>query len=216
MDAQTFNNLAELANREFLFSLFGIPVNTTNEGIDHIDHNRKIALELKGAHTNRENTHYKVGVHQIYDYPKRFPGYSLYWAFMRYATHSAIVDISPEAVPHEIKERQIWLFDWKYIHTFTAFDESIHEAYGSDGMETLRNILTPGELDILDSATLKTHMHIPHREIYIRSNRKATLLLGDTEIILDTRTCGQLLEAHRQGPYKERKQEQLGLFDHLL
>lgn len=241
MKPNSFNTLAERLNREHLRDLFGIPLNQGSEGIDLIDHKKKIGIELKGAIArNGLSSHdfsFKIGVHQIYEYKKNLSGYTLYWAFVPFELEKPISEITPNSIEQAIGRREILLFDWNYIHTFTVFDDEIHECYGSNGFITPHiifglenpynkisqksenaqkaNFAATQESLFENLETKKTCkkkiLEIARKDLYIRPYGRTIIKTGQSSTIFcNIHDCKDLIDAY-QHPHmqmsRERQQE---------
>tara|TARA_Y100000034_G_C6893089_1_gene411287 strand:- start:1886 stop:2584 length:699 start_codon:yes stop_codon:yes gene_type:complete len=230
MDVNTFNKLAEQVNRDHLHSLFGLKSNRSSIGIDLIDPKRKVALELKGAirQNIQDNPQFKIGVHQIYKYPEDLKGYQLFWAFMSFELKKQISEITPDTIENSIGKREIWLFEWDYIHTFTAFDEEIYTTFGANGYNTLFRFLgfsnsstkkrkeRASDLQRILFEDLK-EIHPPQNlvvlqnQLHIRPDKISQIGINNSIIYFDVKYCNPLLEAYLDGPYKMDLPEQVNL-----
>lgn len=232
MDTNAFNTLAEVANREYFAWLFGTPLNRSSSGIDLIDNERKIAVELKSAVAkdglNRHNFSFKIGPRQIYEYPKQMPGYQLFWAFMPFELKKQIAEISPKQISESIVNREIWLFPWNYIHTFTAFDEEIYNEFGSGDYEAAFRIICAknprqtrqGRREVAAYQTLfaelerpeqKKYLMVARSDLHIRPDRKSQIIRSDTAIYFDIEHCRPLFDSAVRGPYQRKESRQIGL-----
>ncbi|MFH1276499.1 MAG: hypothetical protein ABIH82_05290 [Candidatus Woesearchaeota archaeon] len=231
MDYHAFNTLAELVNRKYFHQLFGVPLNPSSYGIDLIDHERRIAIELKGAVVsdglNKHNFSFKVGAHQINEYPLSLPSYELFWAFMPFEVTTPIAEVTPDTIEKAIGKREIWIFDWDYIHTFTVFDDVFYETHGANGYNAAFRILDlpnpyfrkprkkrehkiPSQLTLIElepgKYDSKKHLSIARSQLHIREDRKTELVNGNTTIYLDLSRCKRFLDAFLNGPYQSAKE----------
>ncbi|GEM_PF-6703241 len=233
MDANSFNTLAERVNREYMYRLFGVPLNNSSYGIDFVDHKRKIAIELKGSSTDNlqgeQGCIFKIGVHQIYSYPKTLPGYKFFWAFMPFELKKPISEITEDSIQTTIGKREIWLFDWEYIHAFTAFDDKVYNGNGLGQITAAFRVLgsknpnpptaksknvTLGNEQMsafegLPQTSSKENITIPRNQLYIRPDKKSQIHTPDSVIYCDIRHSEELIEAYRTGPYTIRESAQI-------
>ena len=234
MKAHAFNTLAERINREFFFQLFGVPLNLSSYGIDFIDHRRMLAVELKSAHAkdglDKHNFSFNIRVNQIYDYLNDLSGYWFFWAFMPFELKRPIEDITENTIEESIGRREIWVFGWDYIHTFTAFDDGLFEHHGTGNYNALFRILglpnpyprkpVKGKKkasqpylrpDFQEAeGCQKKAISVSRSQLYMRRDR-TEIHFGDVDIYMEKGRCDVLLEAFFHRPYQLRKPNQLNI-----
>lgn len=232
MKVNSFNDVAEVVNRAFLSRMFGIPPNKSHAssrrstyGIDLVDHEKRVGIELKGAVAKNgiamHDYWFKIGVNQIYDYPKDLPGYHLFWAFMGFEITVPIEMLQPALVAAAICRREVLIYDWDYIHCFTAFDDQIRAANGCSVAVPIHDVLgvpnpyrqTPGRkkedphpqlpMVIEEKPFCKKFIKIPRNEL--DTHRMNFFYTGERiNIVASTDRCAPLLQYFGSGLYDSR------------
>ncbi len=217
MNISAFNTLAERVNREFFHTFFGTEPNPCRDGIDLFNHDCRIAIELKGAAVpdciEKQNYSFKVGSHQIYNYPNKLQDYNLYWAFMAFELNRPISEITPSTIHESITRREVMMFPWEYIHTFTCFMDDIYEDFGSEGLVKVSRLFpdyksTPRKTKPKKQLSLPFEgADIEHRELsiaksdlHIREDRQSQIHFPGGKIIYQANKCEPLMRSYRTKP----------------